>query len=110
MSYERLTDKNWRRRAYQFDDIYKRLAEMEDKIENGTLLYKICKDGDEVYIIAKQGLDIYSVEKVMIVDFWYSKQDKCLYAIDSDGALHREVYATEQEAEEKLRELRGEKE
>lgn len=66
------------------------------------------KEGDEVYIIAKQGLDIYSVEKVMIVDFWYSKQDKCLYAIDSDGALHREVYATEQEAEAKLKELKGE--
>lgn len=51
MSYERLTDKNWKRRAYQFDDIYKRLAELEDKIENGTLAELPCKVGDTVYEI-----------------------------------------------------------
>lgn len=87
---------------------YDKLKDIEDEIENGTLLHKICKEGDEVYIIAKQGLDIYSAEKVMIVDFWYSKQDKCLYAIDNDEALHREVYATEQAAESKIKELKGE--
>lgn len=121
MSYERITERVGEgsvesvRYKYGADktlgqclvNILGRLAELEDNIEDGTLLQKICKEGDEVYIIAKQGLNIYSVEKVMIVDFWYSKQDKCLYAIDSDGALHREVYATEQAAEAKIKELKG---
>lgn len=88
--------------------MFYRLCELEDKIESGLLVELPCKVGDIVYIIAKQGLDIYSAEKVMIVDFWYSKQDKCLYAIDKDGTLYREVYATKQEAEAKLKELRGE--
>lgn len=87
MSYERLTDKNWRRRAYQFDDIYKRLAELEDKIENGLLVEKyfiveeLLHDGSETFNVAEY----------------------CAYVIFSQ-------HDTKSEAEEKLRELRGEKE
>lgn len=35
----------------EIDEIYNRLAELEDKIENGTLVELQCKVGDTVYII-----------------------------------------------------------
>lgn len=87
MSYERLTDKNWRRRAYQFDETYKRLAGLEDKIENGLLVEK--------YYIQEEK---FPDGKVM---FNVAEYDTCVYMLVSQ-------HSTKAEAEEKLRELKGE--
>ena len=113
MSYERLTDKNWRRRAYQFDDIYRRLAELEDKIENGTLVELPCNCnlGDLVYGVAdylsKPKLGILTYVEITKYCIQYGIVDKRLMRHDV-----KYVYSTAEKevAEEKLRELRGEKE
>ena len=38
------------------DPMYKRLQELEDKIENGTLIELPCKVGDTVYCLLAQGV------------------------------------------------------
>lgn len=120
MKYERLTDsetaimlKNTEGLSWDEDDIetqrYIRLAELEDKIEDGTLVELPCKVGDKVYVIAKQGMDIYTVEETKIVDFWFNKMDNKLYPIDTDGITLNEIFITKAEAEKQLEELRGER-
>lgn len=54
--YKRLTGQKWTddidlTKEYGYSYIYKRLYELEDKIENGTLLELPCKVGDKVYEI-----------------------------------------------------------
>lgn len=120
MKYERLTDsetaimlKNTEGLSWDEDDIeaqrYIRLAELEDKIENGTLVELPCKIGDKVYIIAKQGMDIYVVEETIIVDFWFNKIDNRLYPISASGITLNEIFLTKAEAEKQLEKLRGER-
>lgn len=89
--------------------IINRLAELEDKIEDGTLVELPCKVGDAVYIIAKQGLDIYTVEKVVVCDFWYSSIFNDLCPMTADGVPLSEIFLTKAEAEKRLEELRGER-
>lgn len=92
----------------ELDEALFRLAELEDKIEAGTLVELPCKVGDEVYIIAKRGLDIYDVEKIIVADIWYSETDNRLYPITADECPLSEIFLTKAEAEAKLKELRGE--
>ena len=49
--YKRWTDKNWK----QFDcsEMYKAFAELEDKIENDTLVELPCKAGYTLYYLGK---------------------------------------------------------
>lgn len=116
MKYERLTKKNRRSDAivdmlkskYSNNTAIKRLAELEDKIENGTLVELPCKVGDMVYFIAKQGMDIYSVEKTIIVDFWCNPMENRFYPIDVNEIPINEVFLTKADAEKRLEELRGE--
>ena len=58
MKYERITRKDWKehmqeRRCIASNEALTRLGELEDKIENGTLIELPCKVGDKIYIIAK---------------------------------------------------------
>lgn len=85
-----------------------RLAELEDKIENGTLVELPCKVGDTVFIIAKQGMDIYTVEETTIVDFWFYPNKNRFYPIDENEIPIEKVFTTKAEAEKRLEELRGE--
>lgn len=115
MKYERLTNSSLAKSLNDVkyktlgDELYIRLANLEDKIENGTLVELPCKMGDKVYVIAKQGMDIYAVEETIIVDFWFNKIDNRLYPIDTDGITLNEIFITKAEAEKRLEELRGEK-
>ena len=111
MKYERLTERedNAIGMSCEISDIIDRLAELEDKIEDGTLVEPPCKVGDKVYVIAKQGMDIYTVEETKIVDFWFNKIDNRLYPIDTDGITLNEIFITKAEAEKRLEELRGER-
>lgn len=113
MKYERLTPKdkkfNWTLQNHEYiNKIFNRLAELEDKIQDGRMFELPCKVGDEVYIVAKQGLDIYAVEKVIVCDLWYSPTDNCLYPMTADECPLNEIFPTRAEAEKKLKELRGE--
>ena len=58
MKYERLTHQKYDEnidltKEYGYSYIYKRLYELEDKIETGTLVELPCKVGDTVYIATK---------------------------------------------------------
>ena len=111
MKYERLTERedNAIGMSCEISDIIDRLAELEDKIEDGTLVELPCKVGDTVFIIAKQGMDIYAVEETIIVNFWFNKIDNRLYPINTAGIPLNEIFLTKAEAEKRLEELRGER-
>lgn len=54
--YKRLTGQKWTddidiAKEYGYSYIYKRLYELEDKIENGTLIELPCKVGDTLYFL-----------------------------------------------------------
>ena len=56
MKYERITRKDWKehmqeRRCIASNEALTRLGELEDKIENGTLIELPCKVGDTIYTI-----------------------------------------------------------
>ncbi len=117
MSYKRLT-KRFRNSQMQADvelmetvqeGIY-RLAELEDKIENGTLIELPCKVGDKVYRLCGTPKRRYIKEKTC--------QGICFnnfgIEIHTDGAVdvitkqNKNIFLTKAEAEAKLKELKGE--
>jgi hypothetical protein len=70
MSYKRLTKQglDWQSDV-QCDDekIYNRLTELEDKIENGTLIELPCKVGDTVWRwLIRDCYDEWTVDKICI--------------------------------------------
>jgi hypothetical protein len=88
---------------YCLERIGKRLAELEDKIENGTLIELPCEVGDTVYAIIKAE-NGYALLK-----------DICDGFIIANGEVHiglqtynvgvNKYYFTREEAEKKLQEL-----
>lgn len=115
MKYERLTikdkDGNWQvwedDYSHPFEALQTaidKLAELEDKIENGTLIEVPCKVGDTVYFIVKRrhkiGFEPYIFIKKTKLTFYNLK--KVL-----DG-FNYTVFLTKAEAEKKLKELKGE--
>ena len=112
MKYERLTERyeNGRPCFKSIDaciEAVNRLAELEDKIENGTLVELPCKTGDEFYIVDTIYLEIethcvcgfdFSDNKIMLIN-----HHNCRYDADEDI-----LYFRKEEAEAKLKELKGE--
>ena len=124
MKYERLTDsetaimlKNTKGLSWEEDDIetqrYIRLAELEDKIENGTLVELPCKVGDTVYIVYLTTMREWEVESVEIFydDILFRLGHKCTTDYNSFwlGEFGDTVFLTKAEAEKRLEELRGER-
>lgn len=119
--YERLTDKTKTELLLDCHDcpycgveylydchikIANRLAELEDKIENGTLIELPCKVGDIVYQFDNGG-EIY---EAMILDIaiYNGKPYYETCGVDFDNrAIGESISLTKAEAEAKLRELRG---
>lgn len=132
MNYERLTNKGKRMtdeyaNAFKFrewtdgetvinfiafKDTYNRLAELEDKIEDGRLVELPCKIGTLVYVIYTNGetgeLDVRITDvvgyEIMRGEIWAKTSipyRKCYIEIEN-------VFRTRAEAEAKLKELRGE--
>ena len=100
----------------RFMEIYNRLAELEDKIENGTLIELPCKVGDKVYhlscktiseeIVSQIKYTIYNGEidlsnSHIMTDDLYDK-DYNFYRISKLG---KSLFLTKVEAEAKLKEL-----
>lgn len=99
-----------------------RLAELEDKIENGTLIELPCKVGDTVYLLWEyQGIS--AIAALTVEDI--SIEDKCINTnLDSDDydlknkynwgyfgweEIGKTVFLTKAEAEKRLEELQNEK-
>lgn len=93
-----------------------RLFELEDKIENGTLIELPCKVGDEIYHLSDKKISKETVTQIkyiidngeidlpnsyIMTDDIYSK-DYNFYRFSKFG---KSVFLTKAEAEEKLKEL-----
>lgn len=100
------------------EKVFYRLAELEDKIENGTLIELPCKVGDMLYKVVKNFIVEYRVHKIE----FYITEDKqfgyCLYCDnyalgDFDyfykKSIGKEVFLTKAEAEKKLKEQQNER-
>jgi hypothetical protein len=109
MSYKRYTDKNWK--DFDCSEMYKAFAELEDKIENGTLIELPCKVGDTVWYIKNYGFGRYKVEDMRVVGFNFSNypDEKTIWVVGAYEEQSRNIYKTKAEAEEKLKELQNER-
>ena len=109
MKYDRLTfNKDYYGDTIDFDDLYNRLAELEDKIENGTLVELPCKVGDMVYGYSK------NVSRIIYgrLDSIHITDRGVYYTVyEDDGIIQYwldHVSKIKVEAEKRLEELRGE--
>lgn len=82
--------------------VVNRLAELEDKIENGTLRFIPCKVGDKFYGIQGNHYFKYEVRAIVITrhEIWLETvyEMRFLYG--------EEAFLTEEETEKKLKELK----
>ena len=112
MKYERFTEKE----STYYEKAIKRLHELEDKIENGTLIELPCKVGDTVYhlsgkniteeTVVKVDYDIHNGEIDLCNSFIYTNDiyDK-EYNFYRFGKLGKSVFLTREEAENRLKEI-----
>lgn len=115
MNYERLTERedNAISMSCEIDDIIDRLTELEDKIENGTLVELPCKVGDTVYVAYSVRIAEWEVVSIQIFE------NNTLFRLGHKGTddynsfwlreLGDYVFLTKDEAEKRLEELRGER-
>ena len=106
-----------KRRYYTDSDVLniviKYLAELEDKIENGTLVELPCKVGNTIYWISSNNRDI--IEVVVNRIAFVEHDRKILYVAEKGVGEYSimfidDIYTTKAEAEAKLRELKGDRE
>ena len=107
--YKRLTGQKWSddidlTKEYGYSYIYKRLYELEDKIENGTLIEIPCKVGDNAVAIIDTLCYPNAIYNVKLKDLAYIVEDE-----NGDVTFQHitRIFRTEAEAEAKLKELRG---
>ena len=119
MKHERLTKLNQEPKtifcfsgSVQDFKIYKRLQELEDKIEKGTLIELPCKVGDWIWVVCG------TISEYQISEFWYDGRFfvfKCenveyveehRYFSFFDERIGKTVFLTREEAEKRLKELR----
>ena len=110
-----------------FDQIAQRLRDLEDKIENGTLVELPCKVGDTVwtincwqeygkkelgepYIVARYELHENKCSCIEINDKNCYRGEISIIAREKYKGITPYVFPTKAEAEAKLRELKGERE
>ena len=99
-----------------------KLAELEDKIENGTLKFMPCKVGDTVYRVVNDKR-VKRPQEFKVTGFWCSTYKNCgeihlAHYIDNRfigsitvpfSEFNKMLFLTKPEAEAKLGELQGEK-
>lgn len=91
-----------------------RLAELEDKIENGTLVELPCKVGDKLYLVYSPygDIDEWEITDIQIGNvklFRLGHKGTDDYAAVLFKELGECAFLTKAEAEKRLEELRGEK-
>lgn len=91
-------------------DLYNRLSELEDKIENGTLIELPCKVGDTIYEVFKNHKPPFiqqtKVEKIIVTE----KGLKLKLARNSSyetsiSSLGKTLFLTEEAAKAQIKEL-----
>lgn len=92
----------------------KRLGELEEKIENGTLVELPCKVGDVMYEVFKNHkppcIQQTKVEKVIVTNKGVRlKLERNSVYETSVSALGKTLFFTQEEAEKMLEEIRNEK-
>lgn len=83
------------RKCKYISDVLKKLADYEDLEEQGRLVKLPCKVGDDVYYI----LGIPNKTPCTI--------DKCTFELSDINKIGKTLFLTREEAEAKLKELRG---
>ena len=122
MEYKRLTNQKWSKdidltQELGYSYIYKRLYDLEDKIENGTLVTIPYAIGQEVYWVDKKGyFDVEKVKVSLITIRHDGSVDIRLNHYNNDGSYrscfkydtkYYELFDNEAEAEKRLEELRN---
>ena len=109
MEYERLTNQKWSKdidltQELGYSYIYKRLAELEDKIEAGTLIEIPCKVGDNAVAIIDTLAYPNAIYNVKLKDLAYIVEDE-----NGDVTFQHitRIFGTEAEAEKRLEEIRN---
>ena len=109
MEYKRLTNQKWSKdidltQELGYSYIYKRLAELEDKIEAGTLIEIPCKVGDNAVAIIDTLCYPNAICNVKLKDLAYIVEDE-----NGDVTFQHitRIFGTEAEAEKKLEELKN---
>ena len=120
--YERLTNQKWSKdidltQELGYSYIYKRLYELEDKIEAGTLVTVPYAIGQEVYWVYKKGcFDVEKVRVSLITIKHDGSVDIRLNHYNDDGSYrscfkydpkHDELFDNEAEAQKRLEELKN---
>ena len=110
MEYKRLTNQKWSNdidltQELGYSYIYKRLAELEDKIEAGTLIEIPCKVGDNAVAIIDTLCYPNAIYNVKLKDLAYIVEDE-----NGDVTFQHitRIFGTEAEAEKRLEEIRNE--
>jgi tetrahydromethanopterin S-methyltransferase subunit G len=96
-----------------YNEVLQRLAELEDKIENGTLVELPCKVGDRIWVILGNNIFGRRVKSIVISQHSYIKTS------NTNGWKELEIYHKEEfgvkwfltkaEAEAKLKEQQNER-
>ena len=122
MEYKRLTNQKWSKdidltQELGYSYIYKRLAELEDKIEAGTLVTVPYAIGQEVYWVDKKGyFDVEKVKVSLITIKHDGSVDIRLNHYNDDGSYrscfkynpkYYELFDNEVDAKKRLEELRN---
>lgn len=110
MEYKRLTNQKWSKdidltQELGYSYIYKRLAELEDKIEAGTLVEIPCKVGGNAVAIIDTLAYPNAIYNVKLKDLAYIVEDE-----NGDVTFQHitRIFGTEAEAEKRLEEIRNE--
>lgn len=91
-------------------DLYNRLAELEDKIENKTIIELPCKAGDTIYEVFEYHKPPFiqqtKVEKIIVTEKGLKLKLACnsFYEI-SIASLGKTLFLTEEAAEEQIKKL-----
>lgn len=109
MEYKRLTNQKWSKdidltQELGYSYIYKRLAELEDKIEAGTLVEIPCKVGDNAVAIIDTLAYPNAIYNVKLKDLAYIVED------ENDDVTFQHItriFGTKAEAEKRLEEIRN---
>ena len=109
MEYKRSTNQKWSKdidltQELGYSYIYKRLAELEDKIEAGTLIEIPCKVGDNAVAIIDTLAYPNAIYNVKLKDLAYIVEDE-----NGDVTFQHitRIFRTKAEAEKRLEEIRN---
>lgn len=98
-------------------ELYRKLAEFEDKMENGTLIKLPRKVNDNGWVVIKTSSSYFPsyIKKVIISEIRIADDNEIYYKVMGDGCDFlicetNAFFPTKAEAEAKLRELKGERE